>query len=167
MVPQGQSWTKPRKLQESRILLKQDCQTWKGHKGEGISSLFLSRSVHTMVPTATDFSTHFCFSAQLCPPFLKVISKPHPLPVSHRSYSNANASTILHCPHSGPIISCNNLLTNTLASHLDFHQSVSMVPEKVLQYRCGSVTSLFGALRWVSGVLMKWLDSLAMTSFWP
>lgn len=167
MVPQGQSWTKARKLQGSRILLKQDCQTWKGHKGEGISLLFLSRSVHTMVPTATDSSTHFCFSAQLWPLFLKVILKPHPLSVSHSSYSNANASTILHCPHSGPIISCNNLLTNTQVSHLDSHQSVSMVPEKVLHCKCGSVTSLLGALQWISGVLMKWLDSLAMTFFWP
>lgn len=129
--------------------------------------LFLSRSIHTMVPTTTDSSTHFCFSAQFCPPFLKVISKPHPLPLSRRSYSNANVSTILHCPHSGPIISCNNLLNNTLPSHLDSHQSVSVLPEKVLRYKCGSVTFLLRALQWISGVLMKWLNSLAMTFFWP
>lgn len=114
-----------------------------------------------LIPQLTSVSLHISV------PFLKVTSKPHLLPLSLRSYSNANASTILHCPHSGPIISCNNLLTNTLASHLDSHQSVSMLPERFLNYKCGSVKLLLRALQWIPGVFMKWLNSLAMTFFWP
>lgn len=122
VAPQGWSWTRTGKWQGSRVLLKQDCSTWKGLKRVGNNPLaFLARSLHAKFPPRPilNSATQLLFlRTTLFPHFSKWSLKLHLWSLIFRSYSDVNVWNILHCPHSDLIISCNGLLTNVLAGLL-------------------------------------------------